>query len=81
MESWDIFKCNPISKPVTSDPTYFAWCPGWEHVFTAMHAPSLCVNNGYKFGIMPALSWQPFLDGLFPAKTIAYQAVLREVPG
>ena len=35
---------------------------------------------GTRFGIMPALSWQLFLDGLFPAKTIASQVVLSEVP-
>lgn len=29
---------------------------------------------------MPALPWQPFLDGLFPAKTIASQAVTSEAP-
>ena len=73
-------KCNSISKPVATDSPYFAWCPDGEHMFTAMQAPRLHVNMGTSFGIMPALSWQPLLDGLFPAKTIASQVLQVKYP-
>lgn len=96
MEVWDVKNYKLISKPVASDSTYFAWCPDGEHILTATCAPRLRVNNGYKVwhytgsilhkydvpsnGELWQVSWQPFLDGVFPAKTIMYQAVPSEVP-
>uniref|UniRef100_A0A8C8Z4Q0 Eukaryotic translation initiation factor 2A n=1 Tax=Prolemur simus TaxID=1328070 RepID=A0A8C8Z4Q0_PROSS len=96
MEVWDVKNYKLISKPVASDSTYFAWCPDGEHILTATCAPRLRVNNGYKIwhytgsilhkydvpsnGELWQVSWQPFLDGIFPAKTITYQAVPSEVP-
>ena len=96
MEVWDVKNYKLISKPVASDSTYFAWCPDGEHILTATCAPRLRVNNGYKIwhytgsllhkydvpsnGELWQVSWQPFLDGIFPAKTIKYQAVPSEVP-
>ncbi|XP_051032948.1 eukaryotic translation initiation factor 2A isoform X2 [Phodopus roborovskii] len=96
MEVWDVKTYKLISKPVASDSTYFAWCPDGEHILTATCAPRLRVNNGYKIwhytgsllhkydvpsnGELWQVSWQPFLDGVFPAKTIMYQAVPSEVP-
>lgn len=46
----------------------------------ACKLPACVLIMGTRFGIMPALSWQLFLDGLFPVKTIASQVVLSEVP-
>ncbi|XP_040830718.1 eukaryotic translation initiation factor 2A isoform X2 [Ochotona curzoniae] len=96
MEVWDAKNYKLISKPVASDSTYFAWCPDGEHILTATCAPRLRVNNGYKIwhytgsilhkydvpanGELWQVSWQPFLDGVFPAKAITYQAVPSEVP-
>uniref|UniRef100_A0A8C9I346 Eukaryotic translation initiation factor 2A n=1 Tax=Piliocolobus tephrosceles TaxID=591936 RepID=A0A8C9I346_9PRIM len=96
MEVWDVKNYKLISKPVASDSTYFAWCPDGEHILTATCAPRLRVNNGYKIwhytgsilhkydvpsnAELWQVSWQPFLDGIFPAKTITYQAVPSEVP-
>lgn len=96
MEVWDVKNYKLISKPVASDSTYFAWCPDGEHILTATCAPRLRVNNGYKIWHytgsvlhkydVPSnvelwqVSWQPFLDGIFPAKTITYQAVPSELP-
>uniref|UniRef100_A0A2K5QKY5 Eukaryotic translation initiation factor 2A n=1 Tax=Cebus imitator TaxID=2715852 RepID=A0A2K5QKY5_CEBIM len=96
MEVWDVKNYKLISKPVTSNSTYFAWCPDGEHILTATCAPRLRVNNGYKIwhytgailhkydvpsnAELWQASWQPFLDGIFPAKTITYQAVPSEVP-
>ncbi|XP_010623602.1 eukaryotic translation initiation factor 2A isoform X2 [Fukomys damarensis] len=96
MEVWDVKNYKLISKPVASDSTYFAWCPDGEHILTATCAPRLRVNNGYKIwhytgsilhkydvpsnGELWQVSWQPFLDGIFPVKTITYQAVPSEVP-
>ncbi|XP_069844881.1 eukaryotic translation initiation factor 2A [Dipodomys merriami] len=96
MEVWDVKNYRLISKPVASDSTYFAWCPDGEHILTATCAPRLRVNNGYKIwhytgsvlykhevpsnGELWQVSWQPFLDGVFPAKAITYQAVPSEVP-
>lgn len=96
MEVWDVKNYKLISKPVASDSTYFAWCPDGEHILTATCAPRLRVNNGFKIwhytgsvlhkydvpsnGELWQVSWQPFLDGVFPAKTIKYQAVPSEVP-
>ncbi|XP_053455339.1 eukaryotic translation initiation factor 2A isoform X3 [Nycticebus coucang] len=96
MEVWDVKNYKLISKPVACDSTYFAWCPDGEHILTATCAPRLRVNNGYKIwhytgsllhkynvpsnGELWQVSWQPFLDGAFPAKTITYQAVPSEVP-
>ena len=42
--------------------------------------PGCMLIMGTSFGIMPALSWQPFWDRLFPAKTIAYEAVKSDIP-
>nr|XP_045047964.2 eukaryotic translation initiation factor 2A isoform X4 [Desmodus rotundus] len=96
MEVWDVKNYKLISKPVASDSTYFAWCPDGEHILTATCAPRLRVNNGYKIwhytgsilhkydvpsnAELWQVSWQPFLDGVFPAKTITYQAVPSDVP-
>ncbi|ELW65157.1 Eukaryotic translation initiation factor 2A [Tupaia chinensis] len=96
MEVWDVKNYKLISKPVASDSTYFAWCPDGEHILTATCAPRLRVNNGYKIwhytgsvlhkcdvpsnAELWQVSWQPFLDGVFPAKAITYQAVPTEVP-
>ncbi|XP_048190844.1 eukaryotic translation initiation factor 2A isoform X2 [Perognathus longimembris pacificus] len=96
MEVWDVKNYKLIAKPVASDSTYFAWCPDGEHILTATCAPRLRVNNGYKIwhytgsvlykhdvpsnGELWQVSWQPFLDGVFPAKAITYQAVPSEVP-
>ncbi|KAM8770147.1 eukaryotic translation initiation factor 2A isoform 3-T4 [Rhynchonycteris naso] len=96
MEVWDVKNYKLISKPVASDSTYFAWCPDGEHILTATCAPRLRVNNGFKVWHytgavlhkyeVPAnaelwqVSWQPFLDGIFPAKTITYQAVPSDIP-
>ncbi|XP_046287386.1 eukaryotic translation initiation factor 2A isoform X2 [Marmota monax] len=96
MEVWDVKNYKLISKPVASDSTYFAWCPDGEHILTATCAPRLRVNNGYKVwhytgsvlhkhdvpsnAELWQVSWQPFLDGIFPAKRITYQAVPSEVP-
>lgn len=96
MEVWDVKNYKLISKPVASDSTYFAWCPDGEHILTATCAPRLRVNNGYKIwhytgsvlhkyevpsdAELWQVSWQPVLDGIFPAKTITYQAVPNDVP-
>lgn len=96
MEVWDVKNYKLISKPVASDSTYFAWCPDGEHILTATCAPRLRVNNGYKIwhytgsvlhkydvpsnAELWQVSWQPFLDGIFPAKKITYQAVPSDVP-
>lgn len=50
-QSWDILKCNPISKPLASDATYFAWCPDGEHTFIGLHAPSCVLIMGTCFSI------------------------------
>lgn len=96
MEVWDVKNYKLISKPVASDSTYFAWCPDGEHILTATCAPRLRVNNGYKIwhytgsvlhkydvpsnAELWQVSWQPFLDGIFPEKSITYQAVPSDVP-
>ncbi|XP_060005613.1 eukaryotic translation initiation factor 2A isoform X4 [Lagenorhynchus albirostris] len=96
MEVWDVKNYKLISKPVASDSTYFAWCPDGEHILTATCAPRLRVNNGYKIwhytgsvlhkydvpsnAELWQVSWQPFLDGIFPEKAITYQAVPSDVP-
>ncbi|XP_074859840.1 eukaryotic translation initiation factor 2A isoform X3 [Carettochelys insculpta] len=96
MEVWDVKNYKLISKPVASDSTYFAWCPDGEHFVTATCAPRLRVGNGYKiwhytgsllhkYEVPPnaeiwQVSWQPFLDGTFPAKAVTYQAVPSELP-
>ncbi|XP_015455664.1 eukaryotic translation initiation factor 2A isoform X3 [Pteropus alecto] len=96
MEVWDVKNYKLISKPVASDSTYFAWCPDGEHILTATCAPRLRVNNGFKIwhytgsvlhkydvpsnAELWQVSWQPFLDGIFPTKTITYQAVPSDVP-
>ncbi|XP_045151022.1 eukaryotic translation initiation factor 2A isoform X2 [Echinops telfairi] len=96
MEVWDVKNYKLISKPVASDSTYFAWCADGEHILTATCAPRLRVNNGYKVwhytgsvlhkyevpssAEMWQVSWQPFLEGIFPAKAVIYQAVPSEVP-
>lgn len=96
MEVWDVKNYKLISKPVASDSTFFAWCPDGEHILTATCAPRLRVNNGYKIwhytgsvlhkydvpsnAELWQISWQPFLDGIFPKKTITYQAVPSDLP-
>uniref|UniRef100_A0A8B9SC83 Eukaryotic translation initiation factor 2A n=1 Tax=Apteryx owenii TaxID=8824 RepID=A0A8B9SC83_APTOW len=96
MEVWDVKNYKLISKPVASDSTYFAWCPDGEHIVTATCAPRLRVGNGYKIWHytgsvlhnyeVPSneeiwqVSWQPFLDGVFPVKAVKYQAVPSELP-
>ncbi|XP_005308275.1 eukaryotic translation initiation factor 2A [Malaclemys terrapin pileata] len=96
MEVWDVKNYKLISKPLASDSTYFAWCPDGEHFVTATCAPRLRVGNGYKIWhytgsvlhkceVPPnaeiwQVSWQPFLDGTFPAKAVTYQAVPSELP-
>uniref|UniRef100_A0A6I8NU95 Eukaryotic translation initiation factor 2A n=1 Tax=Ornithorhynchus anatinus TaxID=9258 RepID=A0A6I8NU95_ORNAN len=96
MEVWDVKNYRLISKPQASDSTYFAWCPDGEHIVTATCAPRLRVSNGFKiwhytgsvlhkYDVPPSaeiwqVSWQPFLDGVFPAKAVTYQAVPSEVP-
>uniref|UniRef100_A0A8C9FC48 Eukaryotic translation initiation factor 2A n=1 Tax=Pavo cristatus TaxID=9049 RepID=A0A8C9FC48_PAVCR len=96
MEVWDVKNYKLISKPVASDSTYFAWCPDGEHIVTATCAPRLRVSNGYKIWHytgsvlhnyevpsneeMWQVSWQPFLDGVFPVKAVKYQAVPSELP-
>ncbi|XP_009882683.1 PREDICTED: eukaryotic translation initiation factor 2A [Charadrius vociferus] len=96
MEVWDVKNYKLVSKPVASDSTYFAWCPDGEHIVTATCAPRLRVSNGYKIWHytgsllhsyevpsneeMWQVSWQPFLDGVFPAKAVRYQAVPSELP-
>ncbi|KAM9543748.1 eukaryotic translation initiation factor 2A isoform 1-T1 [Guaruba guarouba] len=96
MEVWDVKNYKLISKPVASDSTYFAWCPDGEHIVTATCAPRLRVSNGYKIWHytgsllhnyevssneeMWQVTWQPFLDGVFPAKAVKYQAVPSELP-
>ncbi|XP_051482323.1 eukaryotic translation initiation factor 2A isoform X2 [Apus apus] len=96
MEVWDVKNYKLISKPVASDSTYFAWCPDGEHIVTATCAPRLRVSNGYKIWHytgtllhsyqvpsneeMWQVSWQPFPDGVFPAKAVKYQAVPSELP-
>lgn len=96
MEVWDVKNYKLISKPVASDSTYFAWCPDGEHILTATCAPRLRVNNGYKVwhytgavlhkhevpsdAELWQVSWQPSLDGVFPAKAVTYRAAPREEP-
>ncbi|NP_001120561.2 eukaryotic translation initiation factor 2A [Xenopus tropicalis] len=96
MEVWDVKNYKLISKPTASDATFFSWCPNGEHIITATCSPRLRVGNGYKIwhytGTLlhkhdvPAnselwqVSWQPFLEGVFPAKAIVYQAVPGDLP-
>lgn len=74
---------------MASDSIHFAWCPDGEHILTALWAPRLHFSMGTRFGIILALTQIQYvikcrmmasLDGLFPAKTVAYQAVSTEVP-
>lgn len=94
MEVWDIKNYKLISKPTASDATYFAWCPNGENIVTATCSPRLRVGNGYKIWHYTGsilhkydvpdntelwqVSWQPFKDGVFPAKPISYQPVPGE---
>ncbi|PIO28250.1 hypothetical protein AB205_0026030, partial [Aquarana catesbeiana] len=94
MEVWDIKNYKLISKPTASDATYFAWCPNGENIVTATCSPRLRVGNGYKIWHYTGsilhkydvpdntelwqVSWQPFTDGIFPAKPISYQPVPGE---
>ncbi|MEE6501007.1 hypothetical protein FKM82_004028 [Ascaphus truei] len=96
MEVWDVKNYKLISKPLASDATFFSWCPNGENIVTATCSPRLRVGNGYKIwhytGTLlhkydvPAnselwqVSWQPFAEGVFPAKAIVYQAVQGDVP-
>ncbi|XP_033372557.1 eukaryotic translation initiation factor 2A isoform X5 [Parus major] len=97
MEVWDVKNYKLISKPVASDSTFFAWCPDGEHMVTATCAPRLRVSNGYKVWHytgsvlhshevpsdqeMWQVSWQPFLDGVFPERAVKLRAVPGELPG
>nr|KAF6477452.1 eukaryotic translation initiation factor 2A [Molossus molossus] len=96
MEVWDVKNYKLISKPVAPDSTYFAWCPDGEHILTATCAPRLRVNNGYKVwhysgsvlhrcdvpseAELWQVSWQPFPDGVFPAKAVTHRAPPRGEP-
>ncbi|KAM3930438.1 eukaryotic translation initiation factor 2A [Leptodactylus fuscus] len=96
MEVWDMKNYKLISKPTASDATFFSWCPNGEHIVTATCSPRLRVGNGYKIWHYTGsilykyevpdntelwqVSWQPFADGVFPAKPIIYQPVAGEVP-
>ncbi|XP_062988157.1 eukaryotic translation initiation factor 2A isoform X1 [Elgaria multicarinata webbii] len=96
LDVWDVKNYKPISKPQASDSTYFAWCPDGEHIVTATCSPRLRVGNGYKIwhytgsvlyryevqqnAELWQVAWQPFLDGVFPAKPVTYQAVPSKVP-
>ncbi|KAK1162546.1 hypothetical protein AOXY_G17427 [Acipenser oxyrinchus oxyrinchus] len=95
MEVWDVKKYKLVSKPQAPDSTFFSWCPDGEHVVTATCAPRLRVGNGYKIwhytgpvlhkydapsdGELWEVLWQSFSDGVFPEKTIKYQAVPSEL--
>lgn len=95
LDVWDIKNYKLISKPQASDSTYFAWCPDGEHIVTATCSPRLRVGNGfkiwhytgsvlYRYEVQPnaelwQVTWQPFLDGVFPEKPITYHAVPSKV--
>lgn len=95
LDVWDVKNYKLISKPQASDSTYFAWCPDGEHIVTATCSPRLRVGNGfkiwhytgsvlYRYGVQQnaelwQVTWQPFLDGVFPAKAVAYHAVPSKV--
>lgn len=96
MEVWDMKNYKLISKPSAADATFFSWCPNGEHIVTATCSPRLRVGNGYKIWHYTGsilykydvpdntelwqVSWQPFVDGVFPAKPIIFQPVPGEVP-
>ncbi|XP_061493006.1 eukaryotic translation initiation factor 2A isoform X2 [Rhineura floridana] len=96
LDVWDVKNYKLISKPQATDSTYFAWCPDGEHVVTATCSPRLRVGNGYKIwhytgsilfrhevpqnAELWQVAWQPFLDGVFPAKAVTYHAVPSKVP-
>ncbi|XP_075717608.1 eukaryotic translation initiation factor 2A [Rhinoderma darwinii] len=96
MEVWDVKNYKLISKPTASDATFFSWCPNGEHIVTATCSPRLRVGNGYKIWHYTGsilykydvpnntelwqVSWQPFVDGVFPSKPIMYQPVPGEIP-
>ncbi|XP_075058064.1 eukaryotic translation initiation factor 2A [Mixophyes fleayi] len=96
MEVWDVKNYKLISKPTASDATFFSWCPNGEHFITATCSPRLRVGNGYKIWHYTGsilhkydvpdntelwqVSWQPFAEGVFPAKPIVYQPVAGEIP-
>lgn len=65
---------------MASDPICFTWCPDGEHILATIHVPGCMLTVGTSFGIMPALSQQPFSNGLFLARTMIRQAVPSEVP-
>ncbi|KAJ7324780.1 hypothetical protein JRQ81_017800 [Phrynocephalus forsythii] len=95
MDVWDVKNYKLIAKPQASDSTYFAWCPDGEHIVTATCSPRLRVGNGYKIwhytgsvlykyevqqnAELWQVAWQPFLDGVFPAKAVTYHAVPSKV--
>ncbi|XP_066478159.1 eukaryotic translation initiation factor 2A isoform X2 [Tiliqua scincoides] len=96
LDVWDVENYKLVSKPQASDATYFAWCPDGEHIVTATCSPRLRVGNGYKIwhytgsvlykyevpqnAELWQVAWQPFLEGVFPAKTVRYSAVPSKVP-
>ncbi|KAH0624077.1 hypothetical protein JD844_007414 [Phrynosoma platyrhinos] len=96
LDVWDVKNYKLIAKPQAPDSTYFAWCPDGEHIVTATCSPRLRVGNGYKIwhysgsilykyeveqnAELWQVAWQPFLDGVFPAKPVRYQALPSKVP-
>lgn len=96
MEVWDMKNYKLIAKPSASDATFFSWCPNGEHIVTATCSPRLRVGNGYKIWHYTGsilhkydvpdntelwqVSWQPFVDGVFPVKPIIFQPVPGEIP-
>ncbi|CAH2247147.1 eukaryotic translation initiation factor 2A isoform X1 [Pelobates cultripes] len=95
MEVWDVKNYKLISKPTASDATFFSWCPNGEHMVTATCSPRLRVGNGYKIWHYTGtllhkydvpentelwqVTWQPFVPGVFPAKSIIFQAVPSDI--
>nr|XP_060623707.1 eukaryotic translation initiation factor 2A isoform X1 [Anolis sagrei ordinatus] len=95
LDVWDVKNYKLIAKPQAPDSTYFAWCPDGEHIVTATCSPRLRVGNGYKIwhysgsvlykyeveqnAELWQVAWQPFLNGVFPAKPIKYHAVPSKV--
>ncbi|KAM9853328.1 eukaryotic translation initiation factor 2A isoform 2-T3 [Aulostomus maculatus] len=95
MEVWDMKKYKQVSKPQAPDATHFSWCPDGEHIVTATCSPRLRVSNGYKIwhytgsvlhrwdvgegAELWEVQWQSFPDGVFPERTIKYQATPSEL--
>ncbi|KAK1334975.1 hypothetical protein QTO34_004550, partial [Cnephaeus nilssonii] len=73
-----MLKATNISKPVASE-SIFCLVPRDEHVLTATCAPGLRYVCHPMWNFCRFLG-SPFLDGLFPAKTVTFQAVPSDVP-